>query len=412
MYRVGTDILEVSRMEKALARNSRFMERVFTEYEKNYIENKVRARTAGGIFCAKEAVSKLLGTGIRGFKWKDIEVKHEKHGKPTVELHNNAMEVAKSQGIERIELSISHSDLSIMAVAIGEAVKKSTYQKKYEFSLSKRNCDTHKGDYGKIAIIGGSTGMAGAPYISARAALRSGSGLVYSFVPNEISDIMQIKSLENIVVSLGDEGRGFFTEDSTVGLDEKLQKMDVLAIGPGMGRHPDTEKFMRFCLKEIKKTMVIDADGIFHLKCLKKELECLNQSVVITPHEAEFANFLGIDVKKLGQNRAEYALGAAEKYGITVVLKGNKTIVTDGKEIYTNRTGNPGMATAGSGDALTGIIASFIGQGVDPFEASKLGVYVHGLSGDRAAGEKGEYGMLASDIIESIPYVLMEIVRV
>lgn len=412
MYRLGVDILEVSRIDKALNRSKRFREKIFTEYENHYIGEKSGARTAGGIFCSKEAVSKLLGTGISGFGWKDIEVIHDDCGKPRINLYGEARKKADEINLHNIELSISHSDESIIAVAIGEIVEVKSRIVSPKFRIPKRKKDSHKGDYGKIAVIGGSVGMTGAPLMSSKAALRTGSGLVYSFVPESIAEIMQIKSLENIVMPIGDRGRGFFCRDSYWDIEDKIANADILAIGPGMGRMAETGEFVELLISNTDKIMIIDADGINHLKRFKKELESRKKNMIITPHMAEFANFLEVDIDSLKQEKKRYVAEVAEKYGITVVLKGSETVVSDGKEIYINDTGNPGMATAGSGDVLTGMIASFAGQGFGILEAAKIGVYVHGLAGDRAVEEKGEYGIIASDIIESIPYVLKEIVDI
>lgn len=410
MYRVGTDILEVYRIEKALKRSGRFCEKVFTEYEQSYIESRSISRSAGGIFCAKEAVSKLLGTGIRGFGWKDIEVRHDKLGKPEIKLYGGALDIAREQGLTDLEISISHSEQSIVAVALGDF--KSEKQKGAEcgFRLPKRMKDTHKGDYGKVGIVGGSTGMIGSVYMSSMSALRTGSGLVYSFVPKAISEAMQIKSVENIVVPLEDSGQGSFGESSFSGIEDRLQSLDVLAVGPGIGRSPETFRFLEHLVENFKGSLVVDADGIYHLKGLKSMIGEFDGNIVITPHMAEFANFLGVDLDELERNRETYAVEVASKYGLIVVLKGYNTLVTDGNEIYVNRTGNPGMATAGSGDVLTGIIASLIGQGKGLLDSAKLGVYLHGLSGDIASQSKGEYGLIARDIIESIPEAIVKIV--
>lgn len=410
MYRVGTDILEVSRIERALKRSVRFSEKVFTDYERSYIESRSGYRSAGGIFCAKEAVSKLLGTGIRGFGWRDIEVRHDKLGKPEVFLYGGALDIAREQGLSDLDLSISHSDQSIVAVAIGEFKGEKRTGAEFGFRLPKRVSDTHKGDYGKVGIVGGSGGMLGAVYMSSMSALRTGSGLVYSFVPEAISEPMQIKSVENIVIPLEDRGRGFFCENSFAGIEDRLQSLDVVAVGPGMGRNPETSGFLELLTENFKGSLVVDADGIYHLKKLKCILGKSRGKLVITPHMAEFANFLDVELCEIERNRELYAVETAKRYGLTVVLKGHETLVTDGNEVYANKTGNPGMATAGSGDVLTGIIASLVGQGIEILEAAKLGVYIHGLSGDIASQVKGEYGLLARDIIESIPEAIMEIV--
>ncbi len=269
--------------------------------------------------------------------------------------------------------------------------------------LPKRKDNSHKGTYGRVGIIAGSRGMTGAPYLSSQAALRVGAGLVYTIVPKFIEDIMCIKLTEAIIKPIEDMGRGNFISKSVVEIMEAIEGLDALALGPGYGVDIDRIYLVERIIKSCKIPMVIDADGI---NCISHNPDILadnKKDIIITPHPGEMARILGKNTGEIQEKREYYAKYISQKYNIYVVLKGNKTIVTSPEgDIYVNKTGNPGMATAGSGDVLTGMIVGFLGQGLKPFEAAKLGVYLHGLAGDLACKDKGEYSLIASDILEKI----------
>lgn len=411
--KLGIDIIEIHRIEK-LIDSKRFLSRIFTENEREYIEKKDsrlnRSVTAAGLFSAKEAVSKSFGTGISGFKWKDIEILHDKKGKPFVKLHGNAEKLLNN---ESIELTISHSRETAVAQSIIFENKDVIISKTQSpVIIPERKKDSHKGNYGKLAVIGGSTGMIGAPCLSSFAALKSGSGLVYTVVPKSIYEIAAIKSLENIVIPLEDNQRGHFTDSSISDFNESntdSKKFDTVAIGPGMGRNEESLEFLRDILK-LNLPTVVDADGL-NLISVDREIMKFNDKLILTPHTAEFSRISGIDIAEIERDREFHARRFSEKYGVTLVLKGANTIVADKGSVYINKTGNPGMATAGSGDVLTGIISSFLGQGFGVFESAKLGVYIHGLAGDIAAYRLGEYSMTAGDIINSLPDAIKNSVK-
>ena len=271
--------------------------------------------------------------------------------------------------------------------------------------LPKREKDSHKGTYGRVGIISGSKGMTGAPYLTSMACLRTGSGLVYTIVPDSISPILSTKLIEAIVKPVPDKNTGYFTLDSLDYIKNMVRDMDVLAIGPGMGLDEERAEVVKDILLDFNGPIVLDADGI---NCISKiGLHIFNKRgypTVITPHPGEFSRLIGKSIKEVQRDRVKYSKYLSEKYNIVTVLKGADTVVSNPKgEVYVNTTGNPGMATAGSGDLLTGIIASFIGQGIDAYKASILGVYCHGLAGDMAKEIRGEYGMIARDILEMIP---------
>jgi len=274
-------------------------------------------------------------------------------------------------------------------------------------SFPKKGPESHKGDFGRILVIAGSSAGTGAAYLTSQAAALSGSGLVTLAVGKSIFPVMTVKLTEVMV-------RPFFeTRDWSLGLLAEKEIInfsdttDALAIGPGISRNKETQNLVRNLIAKVAKPVVLDADGINsfvgHLDMLKEA----KSKLVLTPHEGEMARLLGIEVNDISQNRKDVALKFASEYNTVLVLKGHNTVVASPSgDIYVNETGNVGMATGGSGDVLTGMIASFIGRGTEPFTAAVLGVYFHGLAGDIAVKEKGVLSLLATDILNKLPEAL------
>lgn len=272
--------------------------------------------------------------------------------------------------------------------------------------IPKRKLNSNKKDYGHIFVLAGSPGKTGAAYLCSQAAILSGSGLVTLGIPKSLNRIMSIKLTEVMTKPLEE------TEEKTLSLKSlpdilKLsQKVDVLAIGPGLSENGETQKLVTGLIKKIDKPIVIDADG---LNALAKNISILKNNkkeIIITPHPGEMARLLKKTTPYVQKNRKEVAKNFSLRYNLTTVLKGYNTVVASPQgKVWINKTGNPGMATAGSGDVLTGIIASLLGQGIEPFPAAKLGVYIHGLSGDLAAKEKGQISLMATNILNKLPLV-------
>jgi len=263
--------------------------------------------------------------------------------------------------------------------------------------LPRRNPISHKGDYGKLLMLGGSVGYTGAPCLCAYAAVRSGAGLVSLGVPQDIYSICAVKSAEEMVFPLPCED-GKLTEAAFEGISEKLSASTVCVMGMGLGRSKGTTALVQRIVAECNIPMLIDADG---LNALSQNMEILKKAkapIVITPHEGEFARMGGI----LTGDRVQDARNFAAKHNCILVLKGHRTMAAfPNGEVYITPFGNPGMAKGGTGDALAGIIGAMMGQ--LPLErAVKTGIYIHSLAGDLACGDKGEYSMTASDIIEKI----------
>jgi ADP-dependent NAD(P)H-hydrate dehydratase / NAD(P)H-hydrate epimerase len=271
--------------------------------------------------------------------------------------------------------------------------------------ICSRKEDSNKGDYGKILVVAGSKGMTGAAYLCSMGALRAGSGLVTCAVPETLSTVMEVKLTEVMTLSLpaGTDGSAFGPK-AVKGILDHAEKCDAVAIGPGLGKSPDVEKIVTELIKKISCPIVIDADG---LNVISGNIEIIKKRTaptVITPHPGEAGRVLGEDACSVQGNRVVSAKRLAQMTGAVVCLKGHRTVVTrpDG-ETFINDTGNSGMGTGGTGDVLTGIITSFIGQGLEVYGAAVSGVYLHGLAGDIAMQRKGAFSMIASDILDSLP---------
>lgn len=263
--------------------------------------------------------------------------------------------------------------------------------------------------------MAGSAGFSGAALLSGHAALRSGSGLVTLAVPASINNaFIRKKTPELMTLPLPDAGKGIFLPSGFSFIRKFSDSCNVLLVGPGLGQAAGTRALAVKLVREIRLPKVLDADG---LNAFAGRPELLRPAgrwgLVITPHPGEMSRLTGLSVGKIQGSRKQTASDFARKYCITVVLKGHNTVVAgpDGR-CYINNTGNPGMATAGSGDVLAGMLAAFIGQGLDCFTAAKFAVYLHGLAGDMAAAEKTKISLIAGDIIDKIPQAIKSISKV
>lgn len=270
-------------------------------------------------------------------------------------------------------------------------------------ALPARSADANKGDCGKITIIAGSRGMSGAPCLAARAAYRSGAGLVRVAVPHSIWDIVAVKTDECLTEGLAETSAGSVARKALRKFGTADEWADVFVIGPGLTQHADTAEAVRELLGRVAQLVVLDADGLNAFSGKLQQLRRPGANLILTPHPGEMARLLGTSIAAVQADRPRAALECARQSGAVVVLKGAITIVCDGERMYQNTTGNPGMATGGTGDVLTGIIAALAGQGLKPFEAACLGVYLHGFSGDIAATRLGVWSLIAGDLITELP---------
>ncbi|MBN2897447.1 MAG: NAD(P)H-hydrate dehydratase [Clostridia bacterium] len=272
-----------------------------------------------------------------------------------------------------------------------------------------RKAFSHKGDYGKVNLIVGSIGMTGAAILACKSALRSGIGLLKLYIPESLAMQITHSVPEAITIPLQEVRKGVIGITHFERIIEESQAADVVAIGPGCGNTAETSELVRRIVQELDKPVVIDADGINAIARNTDILLEKKSTIVMTPHPGEMSRLIGKTTEEIIDHPVEIAREYAMKWDVVMVLKGARTVVAaPNGDIYVNTTGNSGMATAGSGDVLTGIIAGLIGQGLSPLDASRLGVYVHGRSGDTSAEQKGEYGLLAGDIVEGLIYTMKE----
>lgn len=274
----------------------------------------------------------------------------------------------------------------------------------------KRAPDSHKGDYGHVLVVSGSCGYTGAPYLASQASLLSGSGLVTLAVGMSIYPILAGKLTEVMVKPL------FETRDFSPSLmaeksvTELADKCDCVLIGPGLSLNRETQTLVRNLVSKITKPVILDADGISAFAGHLDMLKAAKAKLVLTPHPGELARLTGKTVDEIQKNRKDIALSFANEYNTVLILKGHKTVVAGpGGDIYINDTGNAGMATAGSGDVLAGMAASFTGQKCDVFIAACLAAYYHGLAGDAAVKDKGALSLIATDLLNALPIVLRKL---
>jgi len=304
--------------------------------------------------------------------------------------------------------------LAVSDIGIPASITKSISPKHYlltpsDLSLNfcKRPSDAHKGTSGHILVLGGSKGKTGACAMTAQAAMRVGCGLLTLGVSASLNSILETQLMEVMTLPLLPEHTDILEMDAFDGIMEALKNKKCMAIGPGMGTQANTIELVLKLLVSSEIPMVIDADA---LNCLSGHTEYLlnaRTTHILTPHPGEMARLMGLSTQKIQSDRLTYARHFAASYKVILVLKGEKTIIAfpDGT-VAVNPTGNPGMASAGMGDVLTGVIAGIIAQGVPLYRAVTTGVYIHGLAGDILSEKIGNIGFLATDLIQTLPIAL------
>lgn len=298
-------------------------------------------------------------------------------------------------------------------VVAGLELKAELIDRKMAEAIVPQRCNnSNKGDYGKVFIVSGSVGMTGAGCLTAEASLRSGAGLVYLGVPSILSSIYDASLLEAVTIPLEDEDKGSLSRQSIPRILSRLKNAAVAAVGPGLTVDDEIVEIVGSIIESSTIPLVMDADA---LNAISKDVNVLkkrNSEIIITPHPGEMSRLAGISTEEVQNNRMEVAAEFSARWGVITVLKGYRTVIAcpDGST-YINTTGNSGMATAGTGDVLTGIMAGLIGQGVKPREAAAAAVYIHGKAGDNAACKKGEHGMIAGDVVKEIPFVIKELAK-
>ena len=275
--------------------------------------------------------------------------------------------------------------------------------------LPPRAPDAHKGDAGRVFLLAGSVGLSGAAALCAMGALRVGAGLVTLGIPKRLHDPMVEKLTEAMLKVLPETNEGSLSVQALAEIAGTAERMDAIAVGPGLSRHAQTKTLIRRLLPMIAKPLVLDADGLNALAEDVALLKKLPLPIILTPHPGEMGRLVKLSAEEIQQDRERIAKEFAKKYRVIVVLKGRGTVIAsyDGT-VFVNDTGNPGMASGGCGDVLTGMIAGLLGQKLTPVDAARLGVYLHGLAGDLAAAERGEIGLLASDLADRIPQAIRQ----
>ena len=275
--------------------------------------------------------------------------------------------------------------------------------------LKPRASDAHKGDFGRVCIIAGSLGMSGAAALAGRAALRAGAGLVRVATPKSVLPIVASIEPSFTTIGLPEDNAGRISAKAINTILDAVSENDALAFGPGLGISGALRSILGTLLEQEQLRLVIDADGLNNLSRIKNWWGKLKAKIILTPHPGEMKRlWCGLFREPLPSERQQQAGQLAEQTQTVVVLKGAGTVVTDGQSVYINKTGNPGMATAGSGDVLTGVIAALVGQDLSNLDASVLGVYIHGLAGDIAAKRTGQVSLIATDIIQALGDAFMK----
>lgn len=275
-----------------------------------------------------------------------------------------------------------------------------------------RKASTHKGDFGRVFILAGSRGFTGAAHLAAMAAVRSGAGLVTAGVPQCVYTVIARREAEVMVKPFTSARDGAFSAAAVPAIMKFFETQDAAAAGPGLSRSPGVRKLVHTLVKKSRKPLVLDADALNVLEGMCGLLAGAKAPLILTPHEGEFKRLFGRKPASTAAGRRQDALDTARKYKITLVLKGHRTVVASPEGcVFVNSTGNPGMATGGTGDVLTGVITALLGQGFKPYDAARIGVYFHGLAGDLAVRKKGQVSLAAGDLLDHLPQAFKRILR-
>jgi NAD(P)H-hydrate epimerase len=270
-----------------------------------------------------------------------------------------------------------------------------------------RKKTSNKGDFGRVFVLAGSKGLSGAAHMAGMGALKAGAGLVTVGVPGLIYLIVARREDELMVKPLPATSEGTLAYKSLKEILAFLKNQNVLALGPGLSQNPETQKLIRKLIAATKLPLVIDADALNALKGQPSLLRRCRGRAILTPHPGEFRRVFGYRISKKDSVRKKQAQAAAKRFGVIIVLKGYHTVIADPNgQVAVNPTGNPGMATGGIGDVLTGVIAALIGQKFSLWDSARFGVFLHGLAGDLAAKKIGQVGLLATDLLNYLPQAI------
>ena len=282
--------------------------------------------------------------------------------------------------------------------------------------LASREAASHKGDYGRAVLVGGSPGMTGAIGLAGMGALRGGAGLVTLGVPAVCQQVVAAYEPCYMTWALPTDTDGRLDRSALELIKDRQDDFNCWACGPGLGRSDALVQLVAWLYENLQQPLILDADAIYALGQREEALAAPAGPRILTPHPGEFQYLKPSDKPTIADScsrEADETLAheLSRAYQVVIVLKGHQTLVTDGKESYANNTGNPGMATGGSGDVLTGLVTALVCQGLDPWQAACLGVHLHGRAGDLAAEQLGQVGMIASDLVEFLPQAIEQHVR-
>jgi hydroxyethylthiazole kinase-like uncharacterized protein yjeF len=401
VQRIGVDAVSVERVALAVRRSGPgFLNKVYTPAEVAYCAGN--SERLAGRWAAKEAVIKCFdGTGIC-FPRRRIEVLAGASGAPRVRLLGN------DRGA-RVEVSITHHSALAVATAHLEMpdVTDSLLPAPDAVLLPDRPREAHKGTFGTVVVLAGSLGFTGAAYLASTAAARTGAGLVRLLVASTIYPILAAKCTEVMATPIQEVAPGAVGHAAYDSVLRQLSTAEAGVIGPGLGRDRSTWRLVIDLVHHVTCPLVIDADALNALADAPRSKSKLGKNRILTPHPGEMARLTGKTIEAIGADRVGAARKAAKEWGAVVVLKGARTVVAhpDGR-ISEDPHEVPALATGGTGDVLSGIIAGLIAQGSDPYAAAVTGVYIHAAAGRRLAQKLGDSGLLASDLLLEIPLVM------
>jgi NAD(P)H-hydrate epimerase len=279
--------------------------------------------------------------------------------------------------------------------------------------LPTRAEDSHKGSYGHLLVMAGSRGKTGAAVLSCRGAMRVGTGLVTLAAPRALNDLLAGALVEPMTEMVGDPGEEQWPALSSADWQGLAERKSAVLFGPGVGVHASTQKTLDTLLEHCGVPWLIDADGLNNLSVDVGRLRKARVAPVLTPHPGEMSRLTGIDTVEINGDRVRVARTFAVENRCYLVLKGARTVMaTPDGQVSINPTGNAGMASGGMGDVLAGIVAGFLAQGLMPADAVRLGVYLHGRTGDRLADGRGGVGLIASDVVEELPLTIRELMQI
>jgi ADP-dependent NAD(P)H-hydrate dehydratase / NAD(P)H-hydrate epimerase len=392
---VGVDVTVVDRIAAALRRHPRFAQKIYTEGEQRYSASK--AERWASRWAAKEAVRKLCSSSGEAMPaYRDIEVVRRRGGPPRVHIRGEETPIA---------LSLTHDGGLAIAVAVSRAPRRRALPEiPASLHLADRPDDGHKGTFGRVLVVAGSSGFTGAPRLAALGAARGGAGLVELCVPASIHPIVAAGCLEIMPTPLPDAGTGTLHPDGLAVVRERAAAADALVIGPGLGRSADTTAAVLELLKGLQVPAVVDADALNIAAASGFDWHACSAPVVLTPHPVEMARLAGVDTAAVQADRAGTAERYSEQYGVVVVLKGAETVIAaTGMPTHIDRHRVVALATGGTGDVLAGLIGSMLAQGLAPGDAAVAGVTVHAQAGLMVQARRGRAGGLASDVVEALP---------